>query len=162
MDLSIDIEQLSLAELKAKTPAALLELAEQLEIENASSMRKGDMMFAILKDMAEEGVTQVFRPLIGAHSIVGVVGPLQLDVLASRMDKEYGVPIRYEPAPFVTARWISAEDRAQIDKFIDLNRSSVAEDRDGALVFLARNAWALDQARQDWPALSFAETRERG
>ena len=56
MDLSIDIEQLSLAELKAKTPADLLQLAEQLEIENASSMRKGDMMFAILKDMAEEGV----------------------------------------------------------------------------------------------------------
>ncbi len=56
MDLSNDIEQLSLADLKAKTPADLLTLAEELEIENASSMRKGDMMFAILKDMAEEGV----------------------------------------------------------------------------------------------------------
>ncbi|HMQ92098.1 transcription termination factor Rho, partial [Amaricoccus sp.] len=56
MDLSNDIEQLSLADLKAKTPADLLTMAEELEIENASSMRKGDMMFAILKDMAEEGV----------------------------------------------------------------------------------------------------------
>ena len=56
MDLSTDFEQLSLAELKAKSPADLLQLAEELEIENASSMRKGDMMFAILKDMAEEGV----------------------------------------------------------------------------------------------------------
>ena len=56
MDLSSDIEQLSLAELKAKSPADLLQLAEELEIENASSMRKGDMMFSILKDMAEEGV----------------------------------------------------------------------------------------------------------
>jgi transcription termination factor Rho len=56
MDLSSDFQQLSLAELKAKTPADLLELAEELEIENASTMRKGDMMFAILKEMAEEGV----------------------------------------------------------------------------------------------------------
>ena len=56
MDLSTDFEQLSLADLKAKSPADLLRLAEELEIENASSMRKGDMMFAILKDMAEEGV----------------------------------------------------------------------------------------------------------
>ena len=56
MDLSTDFEQLSLADLKAKSPADLLQLAEELEIENASSMRKGDMMFAILKDMAEEGV----------------------------------------------------------------------------------------------------------
>ena len=42
-----------LAELKAKTPTDLLELAEELEIENASSLRKQDMMFAILKAFAE-------------------------------------------------------------------------------------------------------------
>ncbi len=123
---------------------------------------KAKQLGRALQDMAEEGVTQVFRPLIGSQAIVGVVGPLQLDVLASRMDKEYGVPIRYEPAPFVTARWIASEDKTQIDKFLDLNRSAVAEDRDGALVFLARNAWALDQAKQDWPALNFADVRERG
>ena len=56
MDLSTDFQQLSLAELKTRSPADLLQLAEELEIENASSMRKGDMMFAILKDMADEGV----------------------------------------------------------------------------------------------------------
>jgi transcription termination factor Rho len=42
-----------LAELKAKTPTDLLALAEELEIENASSLRKQDMMFAILKAFAE-------------------------------------------------------------------------------------------------------------
>lgn len=45
----------SLSDLKVKTPADLLKMAETLEIENASAMRKGDMMFAILKEMAEEG-----------------------------------------------------------------------------------------------------------
>ena len=51
-----DIERMSLAELKAKTPADLLALAEALEIENANGMRKQDMMFAILKELAEDGV----------------------------------------------------------------------------------------------------------
>ena len=50
------IKELSLAELKAQSPSDLLKLAEKIEIENASTMRKGDMMFAILKEMAEEGV----------------------------------------------------------------------------------------------------------
>jgi len=47
--------QLNLSELKAQTPAALLTMAEELEIENAPSMRKGEMMFSILKERAEEG-----------------------------------------------------------------------------------------------------------
>ena len=42
-----------LAELKAKTPADLLSFAESLQIENASSLRKQDMMFAILKNLAD-------------------------------------------------------------------------------------------------------------
>ncbi|MDG1010131.1 MAG: transcription termination factor Rho [Amylibacter sp.] len=48
-------EKVSLSELKAMSPANLLKQAEELEIENASTMRKGDMMFAILKEMAEDG-----------------------------------------------------------------------------------------------------------
>src|SRR5450631_2253465 len=42
-----------LAELKAKTPSDLLSYAESLQIENASSLRKQDMLFAILKNLAE-------------------------------------------------------------------------------------------------------------
>lgn len=48
-------QQLKLSELKAKSPADLLAMAEEWEIENASSMRKGEMMFSILKEHAEEG-----------------------------------------------------------------------------------------------------------
>ncbi|MCA3734447.1 MAG: transcription termination factor Rho [Alphaproteobacteria bacterium] len=48
--------RMSLQELKDKSPADLLSFAETLEIENANSMRKQDMMFAILKVLAEEGV----------------------------------------------------------------------------------------------------------
>jgi len=48
-------ERLNLADLKAKSPKDLLAMAEELEIENASTMRKGDMMFQILKEQAEDG-----------------------------------------------------------------------------------------------------------
>ncbi len=46
--------RLNLADLKAKSPKDLLAMAEELEIENASTMRKGDMMFAILRERADE------------------------------------------------------------------------------------------------------------
>ena len=47
--------RVNLADLKAKTPKDLISMAEELEIENASTMRKGDMMFSILKERAEDG-----------------------------------------------------------------------------------------------------------
>ena len=48
---------MNLQEIKRKTPADLLALAEELEIENASTLRKQDMMFAILKQLADRDVT---------------------------------------------------------------------------------------------------------
>ncbi|MDO9431988.1 MAG: Rho termination factor N-terminal domain-containing protein, partial [Phenylobacterium sp.] len=53
---AMGLTRMSLQELKDKSPADLLSFAETLEIENANSMRKQDMMFAILKALAEEGV----------------------------------------------------------------------------------------------------------
>ena len=50
-------QSMNLKELKRKPPQQLLELAEELEIENASTLRKQDMMFAILKELAEQDVT---------------------------------------------------------------------------------------------------------
>ena len=55
LDEPYSVENLNLADLKRLSPAVLLEMAEELEIENASSMRKGEMMFSILKERAEEG-----------------------------------------------------------------------------------------------------------
>ncbi len=51
-----NIQSITLAELKKKSPAELLTFAEEVEIENASSLRKQDMMFAILKQLAENGI----------------------------------------------------------------------------------------------------------
>src|SRR3546814_918458 len=72
-----------------------------------------------LDDMAEEGVTQVFYPEIGANWVIGVVGQLQLDVLLSRLEAEYKVAAGLEMAPFETARWVSADDPADLKAFTD-------------------------------------------
>ncbi len=114
-----------------------------------------------LESLAEEGVTQVFRPMIGADWIVGVVGQLQIDVLATRIETEYGIKVGFEAAPFYSARWVDGEDPAELKRFLDRNQSSAAEDRDGAPVYMARNSWDLNRAIEDWPKLKFTATRER-
>ncbi len=114
-----------------------------------------------LEDLAEEGVTQVFRPMLGANWIVGVVGQLQLDVLASRIAAEYNVTVGFDPAPYETARWVTADDPAQVKRFVARYRDSLAEDRDDAPVFLARNAWELNRTIENWPDIRFLKTRER-
>ncbi|MEO5938028.1 MAG: peptide chain release factor 3 [Sphingomonas sp.] len=114
-----------------------------------------------LDDMAEEGVTQVFYPEIGANWIVGVVGQLQLEVLISRLEAEYKVAAGLEMAPFETARWISADDAADLKTFADLNRSAMAKDRDGNPVYMAKTAWDVGYVADRYPKVRFAATRER-
>jgi len=114
-----------------------------------------------LEQLAEEGVARVFRPLIGTDWIVGVVGALQFEILADRIRTEYGVPVRFEPSSLHTARWVEAEQPAELKQFLDETRASIAEDHNGDPVFLARNAWHLDRAQQDFPKLKFLKIKEQ-
>ncbi|WP_152044935.1 peptide chain release factor 3 [Aureimonas psammosilenae] len=114
-----------------------------------------------LNDLAEEGVIQVFRPVIGSSWLVGVVGALQLDVLVSRLAVEYGVEIMLENSPFDTARWVDADDAAELDRFVKSNQGDLARDREDRPVFLARNSWELSYAQKNYPAVRFTATRER-
>jgi peptide chain release factor 3 len=114
-----------------------------------------------LEQLAEEGVTRVFKPAQGGDWIVGVVGPLQLDVLSARLKAEYDLGARLDAAPFQAARWLEAEDREAIEGFRRSHPSACAEDHDGIPVFLARNAWDLRTTIEEWPAIRFRETREQ-
>jgi len=122
---------------------------------------KSKQLKRALDDLAEEGVTQVFRRIIGGDNIVGVVGELQLDVLKTRVEAEYSVMIDLEPAPFETARWISADSKADLEAFMSANRGGMSEDRDGSPVFLARNAWELGYIAEKAPKIKFSDIRER-
>jgi peptide chain release factor 3 len=114
-----------------------------------------------LDDMAEEGVTQVFYPEIGSNWVIGVVGQLQLDVLVSRLEAEYKVAAGLEMAPFETARWVAADDPADLKAFTDVNRAAMAKDRDGNPVFMAKTAWEVGYVADRYPKVRFMATRER-
>ena len=113
-----------------------------------------------LQQMAEEGVVQVFRPLDGAPALVGVVGPLQLDVLKVRLADEYGLDITFETPEFQLARWIACADGKKLDEFVQANYSSVAEDLDGDRVFMARSQFILDYTRERAPGVEFTDIKD--
>jgi len=114
-----------------------------------------------LQQMAEEGVVQVFRPLDGAPALVGVVGPLQLDVLKVRLAGEYGLEIDFETPEFQLARWIACADGKKLNDFVQANYSSVADDLDGDRVFMARNQFILDYTRERAPGIAFTDIKDK-
>ncbi|MBI1327186.1 MAG: peptide chain release factor 3 [Alphaproteobacteria bacterium] len=112
-----------------------------------------------LEQLAEEGVARVFKPLVDSTYIVGVVGPLQFDILADRIRTEYNIPIHFEDTALYAARWVKAEDSAKLKNFIDSNRMAVANDHDGDPVFLARNAWHLGDAQEKNSEIRFVANK---
>ena len=89
---------------------------ELLQAVRAADPMKAKHLEKALNQFAEEGASKLFKPQIGSGWIVGVVGPLQFDVLASRIEQEYGLPVRFEPTQFTSARWVSGP-RERIDDF---------------------------------------------
>jgi len=112
-----------------------------------------------LNQFAEEGAAKLFKPMIGAGWIVGVVGPLQFDVLASRIETEYGIPVRFEPTQFTSARWVSGE-RDAVEAFVKNNMGHMAEDHDGDPVYLTRLQWDIDRVERDYPDITLTATKE--
>jgi peptide chain release factor 3 len=125
-----------------------------------SDAMKAKKLKQALQELAEEGVVQVFRPTDGSPAMVGVVGPLQLDVLKARLAAEYGLPVEFDIAEFQLARWISADDKTALDTFVAANRSGIAEDLDGDLVYLARNEFYLGYTRERAPGIAFTDVKE--
>jgi peptide chain release factor 3 len=113
-----------------------------------------------LQQLAEEGVVQVFQPMDGAPALVGVVGPLQLDVLKARLDAEYGLQISLEQSEFDLARWVSSEDRIKLDAFITAKNFSMASDLDGDPVFMAKSNFDLDYTRERAPGVVFSDIKD--
>ena len=112
-----------------------------------------------LEQLAEEGAARVFKPHMQADWVVGVVGALQFDVLRDRIRSEYEIPVKFEATELYTARWLSCDDAATLKKFTDMNQSAIADDHDGDPVFLARNAWHLEDAVSKNPDIEFKTTK---
>ncbi|NNK78417.1 MAG: peptide chain release factor 3 [Litoreibacter sp.] len=112
-----------------------------------------------LMQFAEEGAAKVFKPTIGSGFIVGVVGALQFEVLASRIELEYGLPVRFEPSQFTSARWVTGPKDA-VDKFVNANKGHISHDNDGDIVYLTRLQWDIDRIERDYPEVTLSATKE--
>jgi peptide chain release factor 3 len=113
-----------------------------------------------LEGLAEEGVTQLFRPTIGSDFIVGAVGQLQFEVMADRLGNEYQLDVVFEAAPYAEARWLDGE-RADIEDFGSKHRTAMAVDIDDSPVFLGKSAWEINYVAEKYPKVRFLRTRER-
>ena len=114
-----------------------------------------------LESLAEEGVTQLFKPNIGADMIVGAVGVLQFEVMIERVKAEYNLDVMFEQAAYNVARWIACDDDAVLKAFLDKNQSVTGTDLDDAPVYLAKNAWDVGYVAEKNPDIRFTATKER-
>jgi peptide chain release factor 3 len=114
-----------------------------------------------LEGLAEEGVTQLFRPSFGSDFIVGAVGQLQFEVMQDRLQNEYQLEVMFEPSPYGEARWLTGA-KADLDDFIDKHRTAMAADIDSQPVYLAKSSWDINYAAEKFPKLGFHRAKERG
>jgi peptide chain release factor 3 len=114
-----------------------------------------------LDQLCEEGATQLFRPLRNGDLILGAVGPLQFEVVAFRLQDEYGVQCVFEGVTVHTARWVSASDERKLEEFRARAYEHLALDHAGALVYLAPSRVNLSLTLERFPDIQFHETREQ-
>ncbi len=138
-------------------PSFAPEILRRVRLTDAMKAKK---LKEALQQMSEEGVVQVFRPRDGAPALVGVVGPLQLDVLKARLEAEYALPVEFEVSEFQLARWISSDDAKKLDAFIAANGSGIADDVDGDPVFLAKNEFYLGYTRECAEGITFSNVKD--
>ncbi|HTO59401.1 MAG TPA: peptide chain release factor 3 [Pseudomonadales bacterium] len=113
-----------------------------------------------LTQLAEEGATQVFKPLTRNEMVVGAVGALQFDLVAFRLNDEYKADCIYEDANVYTARWVYSDDERKLEEFRRKHEENLAIDGGGYLAYLAPSRANLTLTQERWPDLRFASTRE--
>jgi peptide chain release factor 3 len=113
-----------------------------------------------LDQLCEEGATQLFRPLRNSDLILGAVGPLQFEVVAFRLQDEYGVQCVFDNVAVHAARWVTALDERKLEEFRERAYDQLAIDHNGELVFLATSRVNLQLTRERWPDIQFHDTRE--
>lgn len=113
-----------------------------------------------LQQLGEEGAVQVFKPVLGSDLILGAVGMLQFEVVASRLLNEYGVDAVFEGTSISTARWVAADDPKMLNEFEKALAHNIAYDAAGNMTYLASSNVNLRLTQERWPDVQFFATRE--
>lgn len=137
-------------------PSFAPEFFRRARIKNPMKMKQLQMG---LKQLSEEGAAQLFRPLLSNDLILGAVGMLQFEVVAHRLEHEYGVDMIFEPYDCYTARWLKGKE-SDIKAIADKYGFNVALDSADDYVYLAPNRVNLQMAQERYPDIAFMETRE--
>ena len=128
-------------------------------VEVADPLRSKQLR-AGLTQLGEEGAIQVFRPIAGSLLLLGAVGQLQFEVVAHRLEHEYGVKARILGSNFNLARWVTCDDPNELKKFMDANAHRVALDAVDAPTLLVDHSATLRAVEQQWPKIKFHALRE--
>jgi len=125
---------------------------------------KTKQLKAGLTQLGEEGAIQVFRPVVGTVLLLGAVGQLQFEVVAHRLEHEYGCKARVLPSRFQVARWVTCDEadggERELKRFIDSNSHRVAYDAVDAPTVLVEYAPELRAIEANWPKIKFHALRE--
>ena len=121
---------------------------------------KSKQLLKGLKQLSEEGATQVFMPMRNNDLILGAVGVLQFDVVAHRLKEEYKVECQYENISVATARWITCDDEKKFDEFKKKAHDQLSMDAGDYLTYLAPSRVNLQLMQERYPEVQFNETRE--
>jgi peptide chain release factor 3 len=113
-----------------------------------------------LGQLCEEGATQLFKPIRNNDLVLGAVGQLQFEVVAFRLQDEYGVQCAFEGIGVANARWVECDDEKMLAEFRAKAHDHLAIDHSGALVYLAPSRVNLELTMERWPKIAFRETRE--
>ena len=114
-----------------------------------------------LQQLGEEGAVQVFKPVNNSDLVLGAVGVLQFEVVASRLLNEYGVDAVFEGTSISSARWVSCDDRKIMNDFQNSSAGhNLATDAAGNLAYLASSGVNLKLTQERWPQVVFHSTRE--
>ena len=113
-----------------------------------------------LTQLGEEGAIQVFRPMASSVLLLGAVGQLQFEVVAHRLEHEYGVKARIAQSRYQVARWVTCTDRDELQRFVDANSHRVAFDAVDAPTVLVEYAPELRAIESNWPKIKFHSMRE--
>ncbi len=113
-----------------------------------------------LQQLCEEGATQLFRPLNNNDLILGAVGILQFDVVAHRLQSEYGVECSFEAVQVNTARWIVCDDPKKLEELKRKASDNLAIDASGNLCYIAPSRVNLQLMEERWPDIEFVATHE--
>jgi peptide chain release factor 3 len=128
-------------------------------VELANPMKSKQLSQGLVQ-LGEEGAIQVFRPHVGGNMLLGAIGQLQFEVVQHRLKAEYGVDARLIGSSYTGARWISADNEADLRAFIDKNQSKLALDSVDALAYLLTSPYDLRLTQERHPNIKFHALRE--